>query len=384
MLGHEPGGDFLQFYVAGKTLNEYPHALLYDLPFEYQLEHSLRPALAAGSMLANANSPFIALLFRPLARLPYLWAYGAWLVISSALYVSGVALLWPKGEEFDGISRTVLLVCLSFMPFSIECWFGGQISAIGFIALALSIRCQKTGRPFAGGVALALCTYKPTLLVLLVPMLAIGRRFRTLLGFVVGAFAASLLSLAAAGYEGCAAYLRRLMLYAHFTAADTSHLRSFKYVDIGTFFRLLLGGHSYAGLGIALALTGVAFACLAAGWARARVRLGPEADLLWAATIAWTLVFNIYVPIYDTVLIVISALVTAGVLYRSKHIPAARPDIQTFHALLIVLYITAWVTQVLASVIRLQVLTLVLAAIGGFELRLSARSARSAEAMAGS
>src|SRR5437763_12599852 len=76
----------------------------------------------------------------------------------------------------------ILLLALAFEPFIMECWLGGQLSAFGFFCVALALRLDLAGRPFRSGLVLGLCFYKPTLLVLLLPMLVVGRRFRTLAG----------------------------------------------------------------------------------------------------------------------------------------------------------------------------------------------------------
>lgn len=367
-LGHQPCGDFVQFYAAGKILNEYPHASLYDGLLQYRLQHALLPGMRPELSLVFANAPFLALLFRPLACLPLLWSYAVWVAISALLYGTGLALLRPQGHDFAGASRTVFLACLSFAPFAIECCGGGQLSALGFFALALCTR-WRSRHPFAAGAVLALCLYKPSLLVLLAPMMVAGRRFRMLFGFAVSAAALGGLSLAVTGYEGCRGFLRTLRLYAEFTSRNPSPLPLFKYVNIHTFLRLLFGSYSAASAAAAWILGGAAFVYLAVRWARSRP--GTQADgLLWAATIAWTLVFNLYVPIYDTIMIVISALTMAGTIYawQGKRAESAR---SAFLGWMLVLYVAAWVTQPLASFARVQVLTLVLAGIGAFALRLS-------------
>jgi len=47
------------------------------------------------------------------------------------------------------------------------------IAMIGFFALALAFREEVRKRPFVSGLALSICLYKPTLLLLFLPMLLI-------------------------------------------------------------------------------------------------------------------------------------------------------------------------------------------------------------------
>jgi hypothetical protein len=368
---HPPGGDFVAFYVAGKILNEYPHARLYDIPLQHELQHAVLPQVPDDLGVVYANAPFLALIFRGVARLPYALGLGVWVAFSASLYMAGLALVWPPKRDFGGVSRTAILVCVSFLPFTADCLAGGQLSALGFFAIALCTRWRQRGAPFAAGAALAMCLYKPPLLVLMVPLLLFGRRFRMLLGFCAGALVLGALSLGAVGYEGCAGYFRVLRLYGELTAREATPLALFKFVDVHSFFRLLLNGHPQVGGGIALILAAAAFVYLAKRWVRSRP--GTQADgLLWAATIAWTLVFNLYVPIYDTTLIVISALLMAGAVYgaRGEHAESGR---SAFLGWMLVLYVTACVTEAVASYARVQILTPVLAAIGLLALRFSRR-----------
>jgi hypothetical protein len=376
VFGHEPGGDFLAFYVAGEILNDYPHAQLYDLQLQQRLQHDLRPRWGQNVILVNANAPYVALLFQPLARLPYLWAYGAWLAISAALYIGGLVLIWPRGAPFDRLWVTALLISLSFFPFAFECWFGGQLSVIGFFAMALCIRCQRLERPLASGAALALCAYKPTLLLLLLPMLALGRRFRTLVGFLAGVCVLVWISLLTIGAEGMTPYIQTLKLYGRITTSNGSAQQLFKYIDLNTFVRILSGGASWDSHAVSIVVGGAAFVCLGAAWMASDRHSRVSEDFLWAATIAWTLVVNVYVPVYDGIMIVLSAILMAGGLYRTCSAPLGESDLRRFHASLIALYFFAFVTQYLASVIRLQVITLIVAMLGGMALQFWAANRR--------
>jgi hypothetical protein len=363
-LGHEPGGDFLAFYVSGKILNEHPHTQLYDLRLQRQLQHELRPRWDQDTMLVVANAPYVAVLFQPLARLPYLWAYVAWLGISATLYVGGFVLIWPRGEPFDKLWPTARLIALSFFPFAFECWFGGQLSVIGFFALALGIRCQRLEQPVLSGAALAVCAYKPTLLLLLIPMLAIGRRFRTLAGFVGSVCVLAGISFVTVGASGLEAYVQTLRLYGRVVASGGSTQQLFKYIDVNTFVRILFGGPSVAGTVVAVAVGGAIFVCLAYAWNSSdRYNQGSE-NLLWAATIAWTLVANVYVPIYDGTMVVLSGLLMAAALYGTKRTPLRVSELRRFHVALVGLYVVAIVSQYLAPAIRVQLMTLGVAGFG--------------------
>ncbi len=381
VFGHELGGDFLQFYVEGKILNDHPHEQLYDLQLQQRLQHDLRQRWDPDLVLAYANAPWLAILFQPIARLPYIWAYILWLAISAALYIGGLVLIWPRGEPFDRLQGTALLISLSFFPFAFECWFGGQLSVIGFFALAWCIRLQRLDRFFASGAALALCTYKPTLLLLVLPMLAIGRRFRTLLGFLVAALVLGWISLLTIGVSGCAAYIQTLRLYGRIVASDYGSTQQLsKYIDLNAFLRLLFGGPSPIAAAIFVVVGGTALVYLAAAWWRSDPRNRVSDHFLWAMTIASTLVLNAYVPIYDSVLVVLSAVLMAGALYGADQGSPGKRNLQRFQVSLMALYLTAFVTQYLARLVHVQLLTLNAAALGAMAFRLWRQHAASGEA----
>ena len=72
IFGPAPGFDFVGFYAAGRILNHYPPPRLYDLELQGQVFHEVLP----GSHGRNGGCRmsillFFALLFRPLALVPY-------------------------------------------------------------------------------------------------------------------------------------------------------------------------------------------------------------------------------------------------------------------------------------------------------------------------
>ena len=79
--------DFPMFYVAGDILNRYPSDRLYDLALQNRMYHDIRPGAPANSSLPFAYPPYFALILRPLARMPLLPAYLAWISLCALLYL---------------------------------------------------------------------------------------------------------------------------------------------------------------------------------------------------------------------------------------------------------------------------------------------------------
>src|SRR5262249_31718764 len=113
------------------------------------------------------------------------------------------------------------------------------------------------------------------------------------------------------------------------------------------FFQLLLGRTPWHWAFVAAAAA-IPFVLLVRQWARAT-----PTPRLWAATIMGTLVVNVYVGVYDSILAVIAALLGAVAMPGTLLTPAYRK-------LIFVSYLVPWITQPIAKAMGIQVYTLVL------------------------
>src|SRR5687767_12097279 len=155
------GADFAAFYAAGWILHDYPPAALYDPGLQSTLYHELFPTAPAGESLPYAHAPFFALLMLPLALLPYPLAYAVFLLIIPLIYVAALLVLRPVVKLLEGEHAwTIVLLTLSYLPFLVENWVGGQFAAFGFLWMAIALRCALSEQPLAAGLALSMCFYK--------------------------------------------------------------------------------------------------------------------------------------------------------------------------------------------------------------------------------
>jgi hypothetical protein len=357
--GHVPEVDFIYFYGMGRMFNEYPSAQLYDYELQKKICIEIHP-LTTRAYGPNPYSPFVGILFRPLARLAFLPAFFLWMAASLLLYVSGLALFARQLFGDDAASRSLIFcLTLAFYPFF---WTitGGQIATIGFFALALAFREEDRQRPFLSGLALSLCTYKPTLLVLVLPMLLITRRYRTLVGFAGGCTMLAGFITAVQGADIWSGYVGRLLSFG--AAAGQTH--SFKvleyYVDLASFSALIPGGRSPLGASIIFGLAVLALIALVRVWWKSRGAGKPDATLVWATTLTWTLLLNLYVAIHDSMLIVLSVIATAALL---KNVDNRRLH-WLFTVLGILILASSWITIPLAHSSGFQSLTVLFALLG--------------------
>lgn len=369
------GADFIAFYSAGIAYNEVSPAGIYDRDLTHKILLREMPDLPPEERYPYVNAPFFILPFPLLSRLPYVYAYLAWLLISITGFGAGLTLLW---KTLDAIPRTefrlVLLVSFSFMPLLVECLAGGQTTAFGFLAISAAIYLERKEKPLLSGMAVSLLAYKPTLLLLILPMLLFTRRYRALLGVVVGGVFLSALSILAVGKEGCESFIRMLFYFADHSAGTQSGLKSWKYVDINSFFRLLTGQHAYLRWALTATAYAAIFPVLLLTWLRTERGAELKDTLMWATTITWTLVANIYLGIYDSALVLLSGLLVVHTTFRlrEKNSEVFSPILKL---MLFMLHTVPWITQPVARLMGVQVFTLVLAGFGMYQISLQKRLA---------
>lgn len=368
-FGPPLGNDFAGFLVAAQILERGQANHLYDRALHDQLYHELLPNLAPGDSIPYVHPPFVAGVLRPLARISYETAVALWLTISAGLFVGGVWLLLRSlpdlRREHTGL---VLLLACSFEPFLMECWLGGQLSVVGFFSYALAWFALSRNRPMAAGMALGLSFYKPTLLLLTLPLLVIGRCWRVLLGMTITGVLLVGLSLAFVGWDVSVGYLDVLLSFRKSTSGGGLGILTWKYVDLNNTLRLICGGRSSALTVVFLIFALIPFAALSKSWWRWPSLSVDHRQWLWAATLAWLPILNLYVGIYDSIFVVQSVLLAADVLLRERRseTPLTSSGL-TYWALAIAA--SAWFSQSLAHVSGVQVYTLALIGLGIFLLR---------------
>ncbi len=363
--------DFIYFYGDGRLANEYPLARLYD--YKLQLKTFNDVFLLHGETYGpSPYPPFVALFFIPFARLSFAQAYLLWMGISLTLYLIGIGVsVW---DTFQGRRLEISLVfcfALSFYPFVINSFANGQLAAAAVFSIGLAAYQERRSNMFCSGLALSILAYKPTLTLVLIPMLFLTRRLRTMLGFLTGAAALVLISIAFGGVHIWSFYLGFLRDFGRASGVDgQAVLQRWKYVDFSSVYHLIPGGQVSIGR-VLLALV----ACASATWLgillwKSSGASKPAQCLVWAATITWTLLLNVYVPIYDSVLVIIALILTIGAL-RELGWGIARRRILFLAVLTIAI---ASISASIAKRFGVQLLTIVLFLVGLGQLLLLRRA----------
>jgi len=352
--------DFVYFYAASAIIRDSPAKNLYNPEIQEAACQKVLPTLNGEASYGPwPYPPFVALLFAPAARLPFWEAFRIHQAISFALYLFGLLLLLRRVFPAQPILSNIFLpFALAYLPWIANTWLNGQLSALGFIALAVALAEQRSGHLFRSGLALSVCLYKPTLLVLLIPMLLFRRQLPVLLGFAAGGCVLVGAATIAFGWHIWGAYARLVL-----SLGSLESLRQLpQYVDLIAFFTLLTGNH-FAGL-LALLCTAIPLPFLIAAWRRYK----HEPQLAWAGAITWTLILSPYVPLYDTILMIPSMIASAGALRldRSSALPGS----------LLLIFVCAWLSAALALLIHVQLLTVAIAVVGSLQIAASLRKGR--------
>jgi hypothetical protein len=359
--GRPPDGDFAGFYSLGRILNEHPIKDLYNFELLSRICMEVHPRSGAYGPLPYP--PFVGLFFRPFALLPYWVAYLVWVVISLTLYLSGLTLALAEFFPVEPLRRSlVLCLALSYAPFVVDTAANGQLAAVSLFALVMVLREDHLDHRFRSGLALSACLFKPTLLVLLLPMVLVTRRWRTFLGFVAGAAALFLATTSFEGFGIWPVFFHSILSFGKLASRPqaSSILILNKYVDLSSFSALVPAGRSLPGLTIFFTVACCAFLALLWFWWKSPVAGRPFKNLSWAATITWTLLLNVYVPIYDSTLIVLALIVAAGAF---KRIPS-QPLHRWFTTLWVLVLICSWFTVALAGIMHFQIITVLFIALG--------------------
>ncbi len=352
--------DFTYFYGIGRIVNQYSAARVYDYPLQQTIFNQIYP-LQNGVYGPSPYPPFVALLFSCFARLSFDAAYVLWGVTSLLLYFLGVRLAARRFLPRDRyVFSIVLCLALAFYPFFFETLINAQLAAVGFFAVSVAVSRDGMGKYVQSGLALSLLAYKPTLLVLLLPMLLVTRRFRTLVGFVGGVALLALVTTAIAGAGIWSAYANFLLEFGRVAGINGhSSLQLWQFVDLNSFSSAIMGGHIWIRWVILISAGG------AAGWLAyllwKSTGLGEAGDkLAWAATLTFTLLINVYVPMYDCVLVVIAVILSFSALKEREWTNGSNWMI----LLALLIFACSWITEAFARRHGIQIMSVVLVTLG--------------------
>jgi Glycosyltransferase family 87 len=214
-------GDFIIFYTGSQILLDGKAESLYDLKVqkEYQERFGIR---IRPDPLPYNHPAYELLLFLPLARFSYTSAFIGWGIVNIFM-VAGIVCLLSSAVN-PGNKTLAALFCAAFFPVTATLWHGQDsiLSTLLAAAVLVNLRC---GRDTLAGTVLALGLYKPQLVLPIVLILAIRRRWKVILPFMAVGGILVCISIAMTGWSGAIQYVRLLswINQTHYTI-DPAHM----------------------------------------------------------------------------------------------------------------------------------------------------------------
>jgi hypothetical protein len=176
-FGGALGGDFMAFYTAGHFVAHGAADRLYDAAAQLAFQERVAGGKLSGVALW-VSPPYLAWLFAPFSRLPYVWAFAACVVLSlGAVWLSLRAL----GRELalEQSPTRLLWFGLQYYP-TLQWLLNGQMTGLWLVLATHVFVLLRRARDVPAGLLLGCFAVKPPLaLGLAVALLAAGR-FRAL------------------------------------------------------------------------------------------------------------------------------------------------------------------------------------------------------------
>jgi hypothetical protein len=288
--------DFTIFYSAGKMVRAGMAGSMYDERVEFETQRQFAPdvSIRHGALPYN-HPPFEALLFVPLAYVPYLPAYLAWDVVNLGLLSLALVLLRPHVPWLQSRPLWVWVLCaVAFFPIFI-CLLQGQDMLLFFLLLTAAYVSLKRGSDLLAGWWLGMGIFRPHLVLPMAIILLFSRRWKTIFGIACSALVGAAISIAVVGWHGFLGYpeyvwkLERVMGRGAIVPDDMPNLRGF----LAIFFR---DGNLMA---LALGATGSIFLLiLAIRLFRSAEQVG-NLELGFSAAVLVTIFVSYHAFIYD-------------------------------------------------------------------------------------
>ena len=155
-----------------------------------------------GPTASFVYAPAFAYLLAPLSYLDYTWAGRLWMIGNWILFLTCIYLAMRLVAPEEGNQWAVLW--MGTLPVAGYFWININSGQVGALMAALCLGwavCQRQGRPFVGGILLAVATALKLAPALLAPYLIVRRDWRGLAGFLVGDLAMILVPVPWTGLE---------------------------------------------------------------------------------------------------------------------------------------------------------------------------------------
>ncbi|MBW8010803.1 MAG: DUF2029 domain-containing protein [Chloroflexi bacterium] len=208
------------YYIYRETVNVVRaegFTQAYKLPQENDSEYPLSDPSAEGSGQVTNNTfpvpylPIFVIPFWILLSLDPALGFILYTIINIILLI-GYLIRFMRAIDYKG-SNSILLPILLSWPV-IFTLISGSVNIWLLIFMGEAVLALSQGNEYRSGIWLAGLLLKPQSLILLVPAMLIGRRYKLFKGFLVSSVIISFVSLLIAGVEGIKNLLELVFLYS--------------------------------------------------------------------------------------------------------------------------------------------------------------------------
>lgn len=304
--------DFVAFYSAGQGVRRGLGAKLYNQQTLTQLQNEVAPRLVARwhGPLPYIHPPFEAVVFAPLAALPYPVAFALWDIVSIATLFVSTLLLSSYLPRLQRWSRALPFLCtFAFLPVLV-CLLRGQDSALLFLFVVAAFVAMRHRHGFAAGACLGLALIKFQCVIALMAILLLKRKWNLIAGFCVTALLLTMASAAVVGWDATLHYPHSLILLSQSQAHLTMDPQFMP--NLRSAIESLVGSGGIVANGI-LALVSMALVIFVAR----RCRLEPEEpafSLEFSLALTVSLLVSYHLGTQDLILLLLPLLVVSEVL----------------------------------------------------------------------
>ena len=334
LLGHLPRTafgepilpDYLAHWTGGRLVLDGQLASLYDQ--RTQLEAQVATVGQTSKLAWFVSPPFVALMYAPLAGLPYVASAAVWTLLSVAMLLAALKLARPLASNIPTPRwRMVVLVCLASQPV-LELLGGGQDSALSLLVWVAGTRLMLARRDVFAGAVFALGLFKPQLFVLVPVVLLVQRRYRSLAAFMSAAGVLALISVGMVGVEGMRHWLTLPFQAAYREAVQVG--QAWKMQGVPSFITSLMPpGMTQEAEVVGLLAVGIIVALFVTSCRRWPTSGGDAG--MWAFAALTTVLASPHLVVYDLVLLL------PAVLYLLE-----RQDVSTVRVALFALFVITW------------------------------------------
>jgi hypothetical protein len=199
--------DFTVYYTAATLLRAGLGHQLYDANVQYEVQKKSVGSIASRQgALPYIHPPFEALIFLPLAYLPYPQAFAIWDLLNMGALL-GLALLLRKSVDTLRLIPVweFVIASLAFFPIFV-CFLQGQDSILLLLLCGLGFNALKKKANLLAGCWFALGMFKFQFMIPIVLLAGIWKLRRAAAGFVVVSIVLVLISVGLAGWESLLRY----------------------------------------------------------------------------------------------------------------------------------------------------------------------------------